>query len=110
MIYLINFRIIICGTYIVTDVLYIFLLDPYIPYTCEKKACFWETYEENTDWGYYSRTNGDCSSCQDQCSMDKKCGAVECGEYYCSWWKVGKCSTSTDEEHHSGFKTCRKRK
>ena len=72
------------------------------------KGCPWVNYEEHEDWGYYSRTNGDCLTCQDQCSTDDNCGAIECGEDYCSWWKVGKCSI--DEEFVAVYNTCHKGK
>lgn len=77
-----------------------------VGYTCEKKGCHWSRYVKNQDWGYYSETDGDCFKCQDQCNKDANCGAVECGEGYCSWWKVGKCSKA--DEFTDTFNTCRK--
>ena len=63
-------------------------------HACEDIGCNWSDYIENQDWGYYSTTEGDCEPCQDKCDQDQNCGAVECGDGYCSWWKVGTCSTS----------------
>ena len=77
-------------------------------YTCEKKGCHWADYKEGEDWDYYSRTDGDCFKCQDQCNKDENCGAVECGESYCSWWKIGKCSIK--EEFAATYHTCQKSK
>ena len=77
-----------------------------VPYTCEKKGCHWTDYEENKDWGYYSKTDGDCFTCQDSCNKDDNCGSVECGEDYCSWWKDQTCSR--EEELVALYYTCRK--
>merc|ERR1719434_6561 len=60
-------------------------------FKCENKACYWGEFEEDVDWGFYSKDEGNCDSCQLLCEADKECGAVECGSKYCSWWKRGKC-------------------
>ena len=72
------------------------------------KGCPWDNYVENEDWGYYDKNNGDCFRCEDQCSKDENCGSVECGDDYCSWWKVGKCKV--EEEFLTEYYTCRKSK
>ena len=61
--------------------------------------CGWENYTEGVDWGYYSKNNSDCVFCQEQCSNDSNCGAVECGgsANYCSWWKNGNCVTELEK-------------
>ena len=61
-------------------------------YNCFNKNCALEAYTENVEYGYYSRKNGDCLSCQDRCSSDEDCGGLECGLNYCLWWKHGKCN------------------
>ena len=53
--------------------------------------CKWSEYEKYVDWDYYSKTNGDCTSCKNLCNLDLNCGGVECGGGWCSWWKVGSC-------------------
>ena len=63
---------------------------------CDTPTCPFYKYTENIDFGYYSKTNGDCTFCQLKCNDDDNCGAVECGDGYCTWWKTGKCNT--DEE------------
>ena len=63
-------------------------------YKCENRTCDWALYQECTDWGYYSKTNGDCSVCKDDCNKDPNCGAIECGGGYCSWWKIDKCMSA----------------
>ena len=58
------------------------------------------------DWGYYDEKDGDCLKCKDQCNHDPNCGAIECGNNYCSWWKVGICNSRKDPFEHKY--TCRK--
>ena len=80
-------------------------------YTCSNRHCYWSNYKKDEDWGYYSRTNGDCSFCQDKCTKDATCGGVECGGNvnYCSWWKIGKCSKAQEKStEHTRHKTCMK--
>ena len=60
------------------------------------------------DWGYYDQNDGNCLRCKGQCSKDPNCGAVECGNGWCSWWKVGKCQN--EEEFTGAVYTCRKGK
>ena len=66
-------------------------------YECKRQGCWHSTeeYKENIDFGYYSTNNSECSSCQNKCSSDIHCGAVECGgnNNLCSWWKVGMCDS-----------------
>ena len=81
-----------------------------MPYVCDNKVCDWSDYQENEDWGYYSETEGDCSKCQYLCSNDTNCGAVECGDGYCSWWKVGKCIKEEEWTLGNSYSTCRKGK
>jgi len=73
-------------------------------YDCKRKGCLWSEYQEGVDWGYYSETNEDCAVCKSMCTNDPNCGAVECDEGYCSWWKVGQCTT--EEEQKLDFLTC----
>ena len=75
-------------------------------YNCDMRGCPWDEYEENNDWGYYDKNDGDCLKCQDQCNQDPNCGAIECGDHYCSWWKIGKCLM--EEEFSTTYYTCRK--
>ena len=30
-------------------------------YDCTTKNCDWKEYTEGVDWGYYSKTNGECT-------------------------------------------------
>ena len=85
-------------------------------YLCTDSACDWGDKKENVDWGYYSRTNGNCSICRSECQNDTKCGGFECGDDsgYCSWWKKGSCLlfelTSggfTCLETTEGYSTCK---
>ena len=83
-------------------------------YQCETglgSGCQWTNYTRNEDWGFYSKTMDDCTWCQEKCSDDLNCGAVECGLGYCSWWKWGKCTykeAARDEYYNPNFKTCRR--
>ena len=79
---------------VVLNLLYIGIARLKFVSQCEKKSCKWGDYEASQDWGYYSKTNGNCQECQDRCNKDKTCGAVECGKEYCSWWKTGTCTRS----------------
>ena len=65
----------------------------------------------DTDWGYYSRNNSDCSFCQSKCTAHSSCIGVECGLTinYCSWWKRGSCArdaerTKENKINYSCFK------
>ena len=78
-------------------------------HTCERRTCRWSNYDKNTDWGYYSKTNGDCTVCKDRCGNDTKCGAVECGGKYCTWWKIGKCISENERNPSRTYYTCQKR-
>ena len=80
---------------------YSFSIDVYV---CEKKVCYWGRYKKFRDWGYFSRTDGDCMECQRRCNEDDNCGAIECGRGHCSWWKKGKCSTH--ETFDAPYYTC----
>ena len=61
-------------------------------YNCSADGCAWSDYIEDVDWGYFSKVDGDCIKCRENCSNDVNCGALECGKNYCSWWKVGRFS------------------
>ena len=60
-------------------------------YVCYHNGCDWSTKKENTDWAYYSKTNGECMACVGTCNNDSNCGGIECGGGYCSWWRKGAC-------------------
>ena len=60
-------------------------------YGCSYKGCDWSTGEQGVDWDYFSRSNGNCTYCMNECDKDKTCEGVECGGSHCSWWKNGKC-------------------
>ena len=77
-----------------------------VTYKCDTNACKWGNYKKSIDWGYYSKTDDDCVKCQRKCTLDPNCGAVECGEGYCSWWKSGKCRSLS--ERNGNTNTCRK--
>ena len=55
-------------------------------------------YTSEVEYGIYSRTNSNCSMCQELCNRDMNCGAVECGgderHPMCLWWKPGLCLDS----------------
>ena len=76
-------------------------------YLCEEKGCHWSDYTKGEDWGYYSKTDIGCFECQKSCNLDENCGGVECDSGYCTWWKLGKCSTLG--EYNANYHTCRKR-
>ena len=77
-------------------------------YDCSAKlTCYWENYVESIDYGYYSRTSGDCRSCKERCSNDLNCGGIECDGGYCSWWSTGQCNT--EELGPGDVTTCLKR-
>ena len=77
-----------------------------INYDCSDKGCHpGYPYNEDEDWGYYSKTKGDCNYCKIQCNSDPNCGGIECGAEYCSWWKVGICSLL---DSNTNRHTCRK--
>ena len=67
--------------------------------------CPWNNYIQGQDWDYYSETEGDCHICKQRCNNDDNCGAIECGDYYCSWWQNEKCEVG--EDINSGLFTCR---
>ena len=69
-------------------------------FSCTSFHCSRTDYLEGLDWGYYSKSNGDCSTCKQHCSDDINCDSIECGNNYCSWWKKGKC-TSEQSDHAS---------
>ena len=71
-----------------------------VTYHCKNKACVWDNYKKNEDWGYFSEKDDDCERCRTKCTYDLKCGAVECGHGYCSWWKVGKCRSWSEQNGH----------
>ena len=67
--------------------------------------------KENITWGYYSKTNGDCSDCLAMCDKninDIGCGAVECGDGYCSWWSNYTCNNDDQfsMDTNGSFHTC----
>ena len=74
-------------------------------YHCSNSGCHRDSSTKGEDWGYYSGTNGDCNYCQMKCNSDRKCGGIECGTSYCTWWKVGVCSLLDSDK--KGY-TCRK--
>ena len=74
-------------------------------YHCSNSGCHRDSSTKGEDWGYYSGTNGDCNYCQIKCNSDRKCGGIECGTSYCTWWKVGVCSLLDSDKN--GY-TCRK--
>ena len=68
----------------------------------------WIDYVNGTDYGVYN-TSGACLSCKTRCKHDSKCGGVECGDEYCSWWKIGICGTAEKQNVEStGHTTCMK--
>jgi len=75
-------------------------------YLCERRACIWDHDVEGSDWGIYDGADGGCTTCQQRCTADPNCWAVECGGQYCSWWKSGMCEVSTDDFK---FWTCRQK-
>ena len=77
-------------------------------YICGNSHCSWKDYVEHEDWGYYSRTNGNCTLCQDKCNHDRNCGGVECGGIYdyCGWWKEGSCGRNNVNYIDDNLQTC----
>ena len=76
-------------------------------YYCANRACDWRNHQENVEWGYYSKTSGNCKYCKIKCSQDVNCGAIECGSDYCAWWKRSSC-TIKDVFYESDHLTCYK--
>ena len=75
-------------------------------FDCTKFHCSWKNYVKGQDWDYYSETNGNCSDCKQRCNDDSNCGAIECGNDYCSWWKKGECKEG-DITNNTLLFTCR---
>ena len=75
-------------------------------YECLDISCYWDLTKNDDEWGYYSKTIGDCKWCTEQCTADPNCDAVECGSGYCSWWKTGTCPLS-NANASSDTHTCR---
>ena len=61
-------------------------------FECNNTHCSWKDHVKGQDWDYYSESDGDCPLCQQRCKEDSNCGAIECGDSYCSWWSRGKCT------------------
>ena len=78
-------------------------------------GCPWKNYTlntdfiQNSDWGYYNESNGDCDVCRKNCEDDQpRCQAFECGTSYCSWWAAGTCDEMLNEiGKTSAYETCR---
>ena len=75
-----------------------------VTYICERKTCTWYSEGEEIDWGYFTKKDGNCSSCIDMCDNHLGCQAVECEGDYCSWWKNDKCVTPNADS--SLIQTC----
>ena len=75
-------------------------------YDCTQVHCSWKNYVKGQDWDYYSETNGSCFDCKRRCNDDNNCGAIECGDNYCSWWKKGECKEG-DNTNNTLLFTCR---
>ena len=80
-------------------------------YKCYHKACLWLQEKENIDWGYFGdwgKRNGDCSNCLAMCDKNVSCGAVECGDGYCSWWQNYTCNDENQffMDTNGSFHTC----
>ena len=79
-------------------------------YNCINKACYWSDYDEFGDFGIYDTSDPDCSLCEERCSKDPDCGAVECGSTYssyCSWWAPRQCAEGDLQEYQDAY-TCYK--
>ena len=80
-----------------------------LEYDCSRFHCFWtSSYIQGQDWDYYSKTDGDCNKCKQRCTNDIYCGAIECGNNYCSWWKNGKCKVGDSDDSNTRVFTCRR--
>ena len=76
-------------------------------FDCNTMHCRpWSNYMKGKHWDYYSETNGDCHNCKQLCHSDAKCGAIECGSNYCSWWKKEICKVGNFSD--SDYFTCRR--
>jgi len=75
---------------------------------CSFDGCNREDYNEGIDWGFFSKTNGDCAFCAFHCEMTEFCHAFECGTGDCVWWEFGKCRFF-DANRNSDQWTCRKK-
>ena len=91
------------------DLSNIFVLPVSFQYVCHYWHCPRMNDTKDEDWGYYSKTNNNCTFCTNKCDNDANCAGVECGspKNYCSWWKQGKCVTEAEltKEDYS-YKTC----
>ena len=74
---------------------------------CRKTNCLRDKYIKDTDWGYYSTTNGNCADCKKMCRNDSNCGGIECGLWpdsgHCIWWKEGKCQRVQEQSGDDPF-------
>ena len=83
-------------------------------YLCTNKICKNDSsYNEDTDGGYYHKTDGTKRNCASTCLNDDECGVFEWSDTVdketCKWWKKGVCqyekdNTSADPK----FVSCKK--
>ena len=78
---------------------------------CDHQHCWYSSSMENATWGFYSRTEGDCSPCKISCLNDINCAGVECGPGlgYCIWFTSNQCDDGNDDLVDQDFWTCRKK-
>ena len=74
-------------------------------------VCDISNREEGVDWGYYSLKDGNCRLCMKYCLADDSCQSVECGTFYCRWWKNNSCNEVSDltSSEVVNIQTCLKR-
>ena len=81
-------------------------------YYCEFWHCINSKQRKNKSsktWGEYRSSN--CSTCQEKCTRDPNCEAIEC-DYFdsrpCIWWKSKECEEEDEDErtYSEKYKTC----
>lgn len=80
-------------------------------YSCGWWHCDFKQKDENKIWGKYENTSVDCSTCQDRCTADNNCTAVECNNNAreeCIWVKIDMCGTKDKRVHNKSYMTCEK--
>ena len=96
--------------YLIESLTYMFAILAEI-YYCGFWHCFnkKQRYDkESKSWGTYDNINGDCNTCQQKCTRDPNCKAINC-DYWdsrnCVWWNSRECEE--DERPYSEkYKTC----
>ena len=87
-------------------------------YYCQFWHCWNSKQRKNKSsekWGVYDTNSTNCSTCQQKCTRDPDCEAIEC-DYFdlrpCIRWKSKECEEEGEDErlYSEKYKTCVKPK